>query len=59
MDQPLRNKLWSVFYDYVYRHWLDVDDLTDAPTALAVYTRGVNLLNRTNFIAFTMPPKAD
>jgi hypothetical protein len=52
MDQPLRNKLWSVFYDYFFRFWSDRE--MGRPTPLAKHISQqlrwfwVNLLNNTS-----------
>ncbi len=54
MDQPLRNKLWSVFYDYFFHFWSDCDDVIGYPTALSKHVSDqlrwlwVNLLNNTS-----------
>src|SRR2546428_1777671 len=54
MDQPLRNKLWSVFYDHFFELLFDCDDMIGHPTALSNHVSRqlrwlwVNLLNNTS-----------
>src|SRR6266496_231153 len=51
MDQPLRNKLWSVFYDHFFRHW---PNLLEGFPGVSEFVRAqprwlwVNLLNHTS-----------